>query len=291
MHYKRVKSILSSKNGMNIYRGCSHGCIYCDSRSTCYDMQHKFEDIEVKENAVELLEESLKRKRQKCMIFTGAMSDPYLHIEKKLCLTRKCLEVIDRYGFGVAVLTKSDLILRDIDILKSINSKAKCIVQMTLTTYDENLCRIVEPNVCTTKRRAEVLKILQDNGIPTIVWLTPVLPFINDTPENISGIIDYCIEANVYGILTFGMGLTLRDGDRQYYYKKLDEHFKGMKERYIKTYGNSYELKSMKEKELIDIMYSKCKGHNIVLDFKKLFSYMKEYEDKTAGKQISMFEI
>lgn len=242
MHEVEAKGILSAQNGMNIYRGCTHGCIYCDARSTCYQMNHAFEDIEVKKNAPELLEKALRSKRKKCMIGTGAMSDPYLHYEEKLGLTRRCLELIDRYGFGLAIQTKSDRILRDLDLLKSINRKAKCVVQITLTTYDDELCKILEPNVCPTSRRIEVLQIMRDEGIPTIVWMTPILPFINDTEENIRGLLNACKESKVYGILTFGTGVTLRDGDRQYFYQKLDEHFPGMKERYISTYGNAYEL-------------------------------------------------
>ncbi len=152
-----VKSILSQKNNMNIYRGCTHGCIYCDSRSECYGVKYNFEDIEVKVNAVSLLEDTLNRKRNKCMITTGAMTDPYIPLESVLLNTRKSLEIIEKYGFGIALLTKSDLILRDIDILKRINDKTKCVVQMTLTTADEELCKKLEPNVCTTKRRFEVL--------------------------------------------------------------------------------------------------------------------------------------
>lgn len=291
MHYKEVKSILSPKNGMNIYRGCSHGCIYCDARSTCYNMQHDFEDIEIKANAVELLEQTLRRKRNKCMIGTGAMSDPYLHIEEKLCHTRKCLELIDSYGFGLAIQTKSDMILRDLDLLKSINSKTKCVVQMTLTTYDENLCKIIEPNVCTTKRRVEVLNILRDHGIPTIVWLSPLLPFINDTEENLRGILDYCIEAKVYGILLFGMGVTLRDGDRQYFYQKLDEHFPGMKQKYITTFGNQYEVMSPNNKQLLQIFESECKQHGIVTGVDNLFRYMHTFEEKRIENQMSLFDI
>jgi len=152
-HYKEVKGILSQHNGTNFYRGCTHGCIYCDSRSKCYDFKHDFEDIEVKINAPQLLEAALKSKRKKCMISTGAMCDPYLHLEKEERLTRKCFEIIEKYGFGLSVLTKSDLILRDTDLLESINKKAKCVVEMTLTTADENLCKIIEPNVATTYER------------------------------------------------------------------------------------------------------------------------------------------
>ena len=225
MHFVDAKGILSAKNGMNIYRGCSHGCIYCDSRSKCYQMKHDFEDIQIKQNAPQLLEDALRRKRKKCMIGTGAMCDPYMHCEEKLGLTRQCLEIIDRYGFGLAIQTKSSRILRDLDLLKSINQKSKCVVQMTLTTYDENLCRILEPNVSTTRKRFETLEIMRDNGIPTVVWLSPVLPFINDTEENLRGILKYCFDAGVKCIICFGIGTTMRDGSREYFYSALDRHF------------------------------------------------------------------
>ena len=175
MHFVQAKGILSKNNGMNIYRGCSHGCIYCDSRSKCYGFTHAFEDIEVKENAPELLEKALRSKRQKCMIGTGAMCDPYMHCEETLGLTRKCLELIDRYEYGVAIQTKSNRILRDLDLLQSINEKAKAVVQMTLTTYDEELCKKIEPNVSTTRQRFEVLMECKKRGIPTLVWMTPIL--------------------------------------------------------------------------------------------------------------------
>lgn len=289
MHEVEAKGILSAQNGMNIYRGCTHGCIYCDARSTCYQMNHAFEDIEVKKNAPELLEKALRSKRKKCMIGTGAMNDPYLHYEEKLGLTRRCLELIDRYGFGLAIQTKSDRILRDIDLLKSINRKAKCVVQITLTTYDDELCKILEPNVCPTSRRIEVLQIMRDEGIPTIVWMTPILPFINDTEENIRGLLNACKESKVYGILTFGTGVTLRDGDRQYFYQKLDEHFPGMKERYISTYGNAYELPVPESAHLGKLIQEECRAAGIVYGPDKLFAYMHEYEDKEAGEQLSLF--
>ena len=289
MHEVQAKGILSAQNGMNIYRGCSHGCIYCDARSACYQMDHPFEDIEVKINAPELLEQALRKKRKRCMIGTGAMSDPYLHLEKDLRLTRRCLELIDEYDFGLAIQTKSDMILRDLDLLRSIHRKTKCVVQITLTTYDDELCKILEPNVCPTSRRIEVLNILKEEGIPTIVWMSPILPFINDTKENIGSILEACKRANVYGILTFGIGLTLRDGDRQYYYKKLDEHFPGLKEKYRQTYGNDYELPVPKAGELYDFFIRECKASGMEWDADKLFAYMHEFEDKQAGEQMSLF--
>lgn len=291
MHEKEAKSILSAQNGMNLYRGCTHGCIYCDSRSSCYKMDHDFEDVEVKSNAAELLEYTLRRKRSKCMIGTGSMSDPYQPCEEKLELTRRCLELVDRYGFGLSIQTKSDLILRDLDILKSINRKSRCIVQMSLTTSDEALCRILEPNVCGTARRAEVLNILRDAGIPTIVWMTPILPFINDTEENIRGILEYCIEAQVYGVVTFGIGLTLRDGDREYYYGKLDEHFPGLKQKYMDTYGNAYELPVPGEAGLKEFLHKTCENYHIQDDADKLFTYMHAFVDKEAGEQLSLFDM
>lgn len=288
MHEVNVKGILSVKNGMNIYRGCLHGCIYCDSRSLCYQMNHKFEDIEVKANAVGLLENTLRRKRNKCMIGTGAMSDPYMPIEEKLGNMRKCLEEIERYGFGVTMITKSTKVLRDLDLLKKINEKSKCVVQMTLTTYDEDLCRIVEPNVETTYERFRALEILRDNGIPTVVWLCPILPFINDTEENIRGILDYCVRAKVKGIINFDMGVTLRDGNREYFYKKLDEHFPGLKEKYIRMYGNSYQLSSPNSRQLNMIYKSECIKNGIMCDVNECFEYLNKYEDKYSGEQISL---
>lgn len=287
MHYVTVKGILSARNGMNIYRGCQHGCIYCDARSRCYQINHVFEDIEVKENAIELLEAALKSKRMPCMIGTGAMSDPYIPAETQLQMTRKALELIDKYGFGVAIQTKSDRILRDMDLLKSINSRAKAVVQMTLTTYDEGLCRLIEPNVCTTAQRVAVLKQFQEAGIPTIVWLCPILPFINDTEENIRGILDSCVEAGVKGIINYGMGVTLRDGDREYFYAQLDRKFPGMKELYIRTYGNAYEVPSLRSRELLKLFHDTCDAHGIWHNNDQIFRYMAQLEDRTD--QLSFF--
>lgn len=290
MHYVNVKGILSAQNGMNLYRGCSHGCIYCDSRSKCYHIEHDFEDIEIKENAIELLEVALKRKRKKCMIGTGAMTDPYIPLEMELGNVRKALSLIYEYGFGVAIQTKSNRILRDLDLLQKINERTKCVVQMTLTTYDEKLCRKIEPNVCTTRERFEVLKTLRDAGIPTVVWLDPILPFINDTEENISGILDMCIKAKVKGIICFGMGLTLREGNREYFYKQLDKLFPGLKEKYIKTYGYRYEVGSPNNKELMRLFHQRCSENGIMHNNDEIFRYLQRFEEKGNGVQMSLFK-
>jgi len=280
MHFKEAKGILSPKNGMNLCRGCIHGCIYCDSRSHCYNIDHDFEDVEIKINAPLLLEAKLRSKRRRCMIGTGSMSDPYIPIDESLKLTRTCFELIEKYGFGLEIQTKSNLILRDLDLLASINKKAKCVVAMTLTTFDEDLCKIVEPNVCTTRERFETLKILRDHGIKTIVWLCPILPFINDTVENLKGILGYCIEAGVYGILCFGMGMTLREGDREYYYEKLDKHFPGLRGQYEKKYGNSYSITCPNNAELMKLFYKTCAENNIICDNDKLFEFMSTLDEK-----------
>ena len=285
MHTIQAKSILSAKNGMNLYRGCQHGCIYCDSRSRCYRMDHRFEDVAVKENGIELLTAALRRKRRPCMIGTGAMSDPYTPIEGELELTRRALEVIGRYGCGVAIQTKSDLILRDLDMLTRINRRSKAVVQMTLTTMDEGLCRLIEPGVCTTARRIEVLKEFQKAGIPTVVWLCPILPWLNDTEENIRGIVESCADAGVQGIIQFGMGVTLRDGSREHYYSQLDRKFPGLKERTVRTYGSAYELRSPHSRELEALFHRLCGKYGIWHDNDQIFRWMSRLEED----QLSFF--
>ena len=290
MHYTKVKGILSQNNGMNLYRGCTHGCIYCDSRSNCYQMNHEFEDIEVKENAIELLENTLRRKRKRCMIGTGSMSDPYMPLEAQLEYTRKALLLIEKYGFGATLITKSDRVLRDLDILKRINQKTKAVVQMTLTTADEALCKLIEPNVSTTKQRFEALKILRDNNIPTVVWLCPVLPYINDTEDNIRRILDVCVAAKVRGIICFGMGLTLREGNREYFYRQLDKSFPGLKERYIREYGNQYVINSPKSAELMRLFHRICEQNGIMHDNDLIFEYLSQFEEKNAPQQLSLWD-
>lgn len=291
MHEVLVKGILSANNGMNLYRGCQHGCIYCDSRSKCYQMSHEFEDIEVKKNAIELLEHALRHKTKRCMIGTGSMTDPYIPLEMELCHVRKALELIDRYRYGFTVITKSDRILRDLDLLQRINERTKCVVQMTLTTYDEELCRVLEPGVCTTARRFEALKIMRDHGIPTVVWLAPILPYINDTKENLMGLLQMCKEAGVYGIICFGMGVTMREGNREYFYQQLDLHFPGMKQRYIHEFGNAYEICSPDNRELMKCFHQFCAENGIVHDNRTIFTYLNTFEEKEWATQLSLWDI
>ena len=286
MHFVNAKTILTP-HSMNIYRGCSHGCIYCDSRSKCYQFTHDFEDIEVKQNAPELLEAALKKKRKRCMIGTGSMCDPYIPLEKELQLTRRCLEIIDHYTFGATLITKSDLVLRDLDILTHINKKTKAVVQMTLTTADDTLCKKIEPNVCPTSRRFEVLLACHEAGIPTVVWFSPLLPFINDTKENIEGIVDLCARAGVHAIICFGIGLTLREGNREYFYAALDRNFPSLsadqislKQRYIKTFGYNYMVNSPNSHALMSYLSQLCKRNNIMLGTDSVFKWIEEFPDK-----------
>ena len=288
MHFVKAKGILSSGVGMNLYRGCQHGCVYCDARSRCYQMNHIFEDIEIKENAMELLEAALKSKRRPCMLGTGTMSDPYMPVEKNLQMTRQMLELAEKYGFGATMLTKSDLVLRDLDILQRINEKTKAVVQVSLTVMDDRLSKILEPNVCPTSRRIEVLRELQKAGIPTVVWLCPILPFLTDTEENVMGILRACRDTGVKGIIQYGMGLTLRDGNREYFYAALDKHFPGLKDRYIRTYGNAYELPSPKNDQLMGLFHGFCEYYGIWHNNDQSFSYLRELETN-EGVQLSFF--
>ena len=291
MHFAQAKGLLHRSDdgwGMNVYRGCTHGCIYCDSRSRCYQFTHPFEDVEVKQNAPELLEQALRSKRKKCMIGTGSMSDPYMHCEEELGLTRRCLQIILQYGFGAAVQTKSDRILRDIDLLEEINRQAKCVVQITLTTWDDGLCSLIEPNVCSTRRRVEVLEKMRERGIPTVVWLSPILPFLNDTEENVGAILDACVRTGVKGIVCFDMGMTLREGNREYFYAALDRYFPGLKQKYAERYGNDYLIRSPNADPLMRLFRDTCKSHGILYKPEDVFRYMNELPEKY--EQTSLFD-
>ena len=289
MHYIQASKILSSDNRINIYRGCSHGCIYCDSRSKCYNLDHEFTDIAVKENALELLEAELVKKRNKVVVDIGSMSDPYMPLENELKLTKKLLELLIKYGHGISLITKSDLVLRDLDLLIKINKQTKASVAMTLTTYDDELCKLIEPNVIPTSKRFETLKKLSEAGINTYVWLTPILPFINDSLDNLRGILNLCKEAKVKGIILFNFGVTLRDGNREYFYSKLDEFFPKIKKEYIKKYNKSYLCDSPYSKYLMDYFIRFCKENNIEFDYAKIETEIKNLETEVSYEQLSLF--
>ena len=219
------------------------------------------------------------------------MTDPYIKEELGLNYTRQALEIVNKYGFGITLITKSANVLRDLDLFKEINSKTKCVIQMTLTTYDEELCKKIEPNVSTTKERVEALKILRDAGIPTVVWLTPILPYINDTEKNILEILNCCKEVKVFGIICFGMGLTLREGNREYFYSQLDKKFPKLKEQYIRNYGNIYVANSRNNRKLMNLFHEFCGQNNIVHDNDIIFNYLNSFERKDSSKQLNFFDV
>jgi DNA repair photolyase len=250
-------------------------------------MDHAFEDVAVKRNAIALLEDALKRRRKPCMIGAGSMTDPYIPLEEELGHVRQALELVLRYGFGITLITKSARVLRDLDLLAAINWRTKCVVQMTLTTYDEALCRKLEPHVSTTRERFQALLRLREAGIPTMVWLCPILPFINDTRENLEGVLDLCLQAGVYGVVCFGMGMTLREGSREYFYAQLDRLFPGIKERYIAAYGSRYLLESPNSRQLTVLFHDVCRRGGVVHDNDSVFQYLRTLEERT--EQLSLF--
>jgi DNA repair photolyase len=295
MEFSKAKTIISGydtnnawfgKNyNMNIYKGCCHGCIYCDSRSECYHIEN-FDEVRAKENALALIERDLKSKRKTGVVGTGAMSDPYNPYEKKYMLTRGALQLIDRYGFGVSIATKSDLVARDVDILKKIAIHSPVLVKITITAADDNLCKKIEPNVAVASKRFEAIKKLTDEGIFTGILLMPVLPFIEDNEANIKRIIELAHENGAKFIYP-AFGVTLRQNQREWYFSKLKEHFPGVKEKYIKQYGNSYQCTSPKAKELWDLLESQCKTLGILY---KMGDIIKSYKEGYGSNQLSIFD-
>jgi DNA repair photolyase len=271
----KAKTLLSSaknpdpwfgcKYNMNLYRGCQHQCIYCDSKSECYQIEN-FADILVKVNAIELLEKELKSKRIRGTIGFGAMNDCYMPIEKKYKLAKRALEVINKYKFPIHILTKSDLVLRDIDLIKEI-SKEYAAISFTITTSDDKLARIIEPYAPLPSERYAAMKRLADAGIYTGITMMPILPFLEDTPENITEIVEEGVKHGAQYIIP-GFGMTLRDRQKEYYYKKLDEYFPGMKQKYIKTYGNNYSCWPRNGKQLKEILSELGQKYSIPLRIK-----------------------
>lgn len=295
MRFIPAKTIISSymnnnlwfgnNYNMNIYKGCCHGCIYCDSRSECYHVED-FDEVRAKENALAIIERELKSKRRTGVIGTGAMSDPYNPYEKEYCLTRGALSLINTYGFGVSIATKSDLITRDIDILKKIQLHSPVLIKLTITTCDDELCKKIEPNVAISSKRFAALKELSDHGIFAGILLMPVLPFLEDNEDNIKGIVSLAHESGAKFIYP-AFGVTLRQNQREWYYRNLDEKFTGLKQKYIKHFGNTYECPSPKSKELWQLLKKDCGSRGILYRMEDIIKgYKKEYEIT----QLSIFD-
>jgi DNA repair photolyase len=225
--------------GMNLYRGCQHHCIYCDSRSKCYGNDLFDDDVLVKTNAVDLLAKELRAKRRKGVVGTGSMNDPYMPLEERVGLTRAALEVLAGHGFGVHVVTKSDLVLRDIPLLQRIARTSTAAVSLTLTTLDDELARRIEPGAPPASARVRALAELSAAGIETRVALMPVLPFLEDAWDNVSAIVREAHRRGVRTVIPW-FGMSLRDRQRAYYYRKLDELFPGLRGQYEEAYGNDY---------------------------------------------------
>jgi len=269
---------------MNIYRGCSHGCIYCDSRSDCYRITD-FDTVKVKENALQTIRNDLRRKVKTGVVGTGAMSDPYNPLEQELKLTRHALELINAYHFGAGILTKSALAARDVDVLQDIKTHSPTLVQFTVTTADDALCKQLEPNVSVTSERFESMRKLADAGIFCGVLMLPILPFVNDTEENIINILRMAKEAGAKFVYTY-MGMTLRQGNREYFYDRLDEFLPQVKEKYIKQFGFRYHCSAPHIKKLWGIYEAECARLGLLSEMKAIIHH---YKAGYEGRQLSLF--
>jgi DNA repair photolyase len=285
--YAKVNPWFGINYNMNIYKGCCHGCIYCDSRSQCYGIDN-FDKVRVKENAIQLIRKELQSKRKTGVVGTGAMSDPYNPFEKDLLLTRNALEQINAFNFGLAIATKSNLITRDIDILRKIKEHSPIIIKMTITTIDDELCKKIEPNVCLSSERFSAIQKLTQNGIFTGILLMPILPFINDNEENIVGIVRKASQCGAKFIYTYGMGVTLRQNQRDYFYNELRKQFKGknLAKQYNTTFGSSYECSSLNSGKLLRVFKNECETLGILY---KMQDIVNAYKSGYNSRQISWF--
>ncbi len=282
--YAEQNSWFGCNYNMNIYKGCCHGCIYCDSRSECYGVEN-FDEVRAKENALDTIERELRSKRRKGVVSTGAMSDPYNPFEKEHVLTRGALELIDRYGFGVAIATKSDLIVRDIDILKKIAEHSPVLIKLTVTAADDELCRKLEPRAPLSSARFKAIKKLSGAGLFAGVLLMPVLPFIEDTEENISAIVELAHQNGAKFIYP-AFGVTLRQNQRDWFFNKLDGLFPSVREKYVSTFGNSYECRCPNHKELWELFGDECEKYGIIYEMDEI---IKAYKSGYESSQLSLF--
>ena len=293
MEYIPAKKLISSVKGehwfgidysMNIYKGCCHGCIYCDSRSDCYHIEN-FDRVRAKDNAITIIKDDLRRKRKKGVVGTGGMSDPYNPFENKFQLTRQALKEINEAHFGVSIATKSPLVARDIDILSEIKKHSPVIVKMSITTADDNLSRIIEPNVALSSERFKALRELSSQGIYCGILLMPVLPFINDTEANIKEIVRLANNNGAKFIYAY-FGVTLRMNQRDFFYHQLDKNFPGIKIQYMKAYGDRYNCASPNANYLYQILAKECEKYGITY---KMPDIIEGYKKGYGFTQLSLF--
>lgn len=274
-----------SDYNLNLYRGCSHGCIYCDSRSVCYQLD-RFDQVRVKENALSMLREELRCKRRPGLVSTGAMSDPYNPFEKELEITRGAFMLLKQYGFGAGFTTKSSMAARDTDVLSEIQRTAPVRACFSITCAEDALCLTLEPNASPTSKRFEALETLSKAGVFAGVWLNPVLPFLTDTEENILSIIRRTKDSGGQFIVCH-FGMTLRTGNREYFFKALDKDFPGVKAKYAQAFGLDYECLSLRAKVLEEVYVKECYRLKLAYRFPDINRAMFAKQ----SRQLSMFGI
>ena len=295
MEYVKTRTIMTKSDQgnlwfgidyhMNLYRGCSYGCIYCDSRSDSYHIKN-FDEIKSKENALQILEEELASKQYRGVVSFGTLSDPYNALEEEYKITRGALELINKYGFGVSIDTKSDLVLRDIDLLKEIQKNNNVIIKISITTYEDELARVLEPKVISSTKRFEVLKTLRENGIYAGVLMTPVLPFITDSEDNIRNMVRIA-SLNKANFIYTKMGMTLRSNVHDYYYEHIEELYKGLSSDYKCVYGNSLVCNPLRYPDLLEFFVKECNRYHLLCDMSEI---IKDYKKKISmNEQISLF--
>lgn len=293
MEYINAKTILSGYgNGdwfgcnynMNLYKGCCHGCIYCDSRSECYQIEN-FDTVKAKKNALLILQKELKAKRKTGVVGSGAMSDPYNPFEERALLTRGSLSLLNNYGFGSSIITKSDLVIRDIDLYKSILSHSPVLIKITITTPHDELSRKVEPFAPETSKRLAALRKLSENGIFCGSLLMPCLPFIEDNEEDIILLLKKVAETGAKFVYA-DFGVTLRANQRQYYYQQLDRLFPNLKERYIKAFGDRYECGSPDYYKLKTLFEKECRKLGLLY---KMTDIINGYKSSFENNQLTFF--
>lgn len=261
---------------MNLYKGCCHGCIYCDSRSACYRVDN-FDEVRAKRDALSTLERELRSRRRTGIVHTGAMSDPYNPFEEAERLTQGALRLLDRYGYGVVLATKSPLVVRDADLLACIRSHSPAAVNITITTADDGLCRQIERHVPPTSARLDAIRRLSEAGIPCGVLLMPILPFLNDTPENIEAVVRQAARAGARWVFPgYGFGVTLRQNQRDYFYERLDEDFPGLRERYLRAFGDRYFCRSPQARALGTAFRRACREEGLVYRMEDITARIRE---------------
>lgn len=270
---------------MNLYRGCCHGCIYCDSRSECYHVDD-FDRVRLKKDALKILEHELQTKRKKGVVGVGAMSDTYNPFEQKEQVTRGALQLLEKYGFGVALDTKSSLVLRDIDLLREISAHSSANIKITITTTDDSLSKILEPNVCVSSERFRAIRQISEAGIFTGVLFTPMLPYITDTEENVTQMVQLAHENGARFVFPM-FGVTLRQNQRDYYYNKLEEHFPGLRQKYVNVYRSNYFCGSPRTRQLRALFQKECAKYGLLFRMQDIIAAYKKTEVKP--EQLSLF--